>query len=117
MATHSSTLAWEIPWTEEPGGLQSMGRTESDTTEALSISREMGSSALFRSCFSRQHFLHSTRPAANASLLRRAARRDQACLPALSLRNQQGVSTGTWHIPVRYDDGRIWEFPRGLGWG
>ena len=25
MATHSSTLAWEIPWTEEPGRLQSMG--------------------------------------------------------------------------------------------
>ena len=25
MATHSSTLAWRIPWTEEPGGLQSMG--------------------------------------------------------------------------------------------
>ena len=25
MATHSSTLAWGIPWTEEPGGLQSMG--------------------------------------------------------------------------------------------
>ena len=25
MATHSSTLAWETPWTEEPGGLQSMG--------------------------------------------------------------------------------------------
>ena len=25
MATHSSTLAWNIPWTEEPGGLQSMG--------------------------------------------------------------------------------------------
>ena len=25
MATHSSTLAWEIPWTEEPGGLQTMG--------------------------------------------------------------------------------------------
>ena len=24
MATHSSTLAWQIPWTEEPGGLQSM---------------------------------------------------------------------------------------------
>ena len=24
MATHSSTLAWKIPWTEEPGGLQSM---------------------------------------------------------------------------------------------
>ena len=25
MATHSSTLAWKMPWTEEPGGLQSMG--------------------------------------------------------------------------------------------
>ena len=25
MATHSSALAWEIPWTEQPGGLQSMG--------------------------------------------------------------------------------------------
>ena len=25
MATHSSTLAWKLPWTEEPGGLQSMG--------------------------------------------------------------------------------------------
>ena len=25
MATHSSILAWEIPWTEEPGGLQSLG--------------------------------------------------------------------------------------------
>ena len=28
MATHSSTLAWKIPWTEEPGRLQSMGVTE-----------------------------------------------------------------------------------------
>ena len=32
MATHSSILAWEIPWTEEPGRLQSMGLQESDTT-------------------------------------------------------------------------------------
>ena len=30
MATHSSVPAWEIPWTEEPGGLQSMGSQESD---------------------------------------------------------------------------------------
>ena len=28
MAPHSSILAWEIPWTEEPGGLQSMGLTK-----------------------------------------------------------------------------------------
>ena len=33
MATHSSVLAWRIPGTGEPGGLSSMGRTESDTTE------------------------------------------------------------------------------------
>ena len=32
MATHSSILAWEIPWTEEPAGLQSMG-PETDVTE------------------------------------------------------------------------------------
>ena len=32
MAAHSSILAWEIPWTEEPGGLQSMGGKESDMT-------------------------------------------------------------------------------------
>ena len=33
MATHSSILAWRNPWTEEPGGLQSMGHKELDTTE------------------------------------------------------------------------------------
>ena len=33
MATHSSILAWEIPWTEEAGGLQSMGLQSQDTTE------------------------------------------------------------------------------------
>ena len=31
MAFHSSILAWEIPWTEEPGGLQSMGFQKSRT--------------------------------------------------------------------------------------
>ena len=35
MAPHSSTLAWKIPWTEEPGRLQSMGSLEWDTTERL----------------------------------------------------------------------------------
>ena len=34
MATHSTILAWRIPWTEEPGGLQSTkGHKESETTE------------------------------------------------------------------------------------
>ena len=33
MENHSSILIYKIPWTEEPGGLQSMGHRESDTTE------------------------------------------------------------------------------------
>ena len=39
MATHSSTLAWKIPWTEEPGGLQSMGslRVRQDWATSLSL--------------------------------------------------------------------------------
>ena len=35
MVTHSSLLAWRIPWTEEPGRLQSMGSQVLDTTERL----------------------------------------------------------------------------------
>ena len=35
MATHSSILAWKILWTEEPGGLLSIGLQESDTIEQL----------------------------------------------------------------------------------
>ena len=35
MAPQSSTSAWKIPWTEEPGRLQSMGSIEPDTTERL----------------------------------------------------------------------------------
>ena len=35
MATNSSTLAWKIPWMEEPGRLQSMGSQRVDTSEQL----------------------------------------------------------------------------------
>ena len=35
MATNFSILAWRIPWTEQAGGLQSMGSKESDTTKRL----------------------------------------------------------------------------------
>ena len=44
IATHSSILIWGIPWTEEPGGLQSMGSQKSQTTWQLSnvpISQKM----------------------------------------------------------------------------
>ena len=56
MAPHSSILAWKIPWAEEPGGLQSMGRWESDTTErlhfhfSLSLTGEGNGSPLQYSC-------------------------------------------------------------------
>ena len=40
MATHPSTLAWKIPWTEEPGGLQSMGsqRVRNDCSDLAHMS-------------------------------------------------------------------------------
>ena len=55
MATHSSTLAWKIPWTEKPGSLQSMGLTKSrtrlsDFTHSLTCERE----ALVAVMFSKQ---------------------------------------------------------------
>ena len=37
MAIHASILAWRIPWTEEPGMLQSMGLQELDTAERLTL--------------------------------------------------------------------------------
>ena len=39
MATHSSILDWRIPWTEEPGGLQSMESQKLDTNEQLTLSK------------------------------------------------------------------------------
>ena len=48
MATHSSILAWRIPWTEEPGGLQSMESQESDTTEVNQHTQIAGLAALIR---------------------------------------------------------------------
>ena len=56
MAPHSSTLAWKIPWIEEPGGPQSMGSLRVDMTERLhfhfSLSRigEGNGNSLQRSC-------------------------------------------------------------------
>ena len=41
MATHSSILAWKVPRTEEPGGLQSMDHKESDKTEQLNDNKNV----------------------------------------------------------------------------
>ena len=40
MATYSTILAWEIPWTEESGALQSMGRKRVDMTQQLNNNSE-----------------------------------------------------------------------------
>ena len=50
VATHSSILAWETPWTEEPGGLQSMGSQESDTTETAAAHSRDQNTPLSMSC-------------------------------------------------------------------
>ena len=42
MATHSSTLAWKIPWTEEHNGYSLWGRKEMDTTERLHFMHNRG---------------------------------------------------------------------------
>ena len=41
MATHSSILAWRIPWTEEPGRLQSLRVAESNMTEATKQQQQL----------------------------------------------------------------------------
>ena len=46
MATHSSILAWEIPWTEEPDGLQSWDHKESNMTDLLSTCTSLWTCAL-----------------------------------------------------------------------
>ena len=52
MAIHCSILAWRIPWIEEPGRLQSMGHTDSDMTEQLTLSFALCSSrcSVSKSC-------------------------------------------------------------------
>ena len=67
MATHSSTLAWRILWTEDPGGQQSMGCREWNTTEQLTLDLEAAQVALV-----------IKNPPANAG-----DRRNVGCIPGL----------------------------------
>ena len=41
-AAYSSVLTWRIPWTEEPGGLLSLGPPEADTTEGTTLKHTAG---------------------------------------------------------------------------
>ena len=56
MATHSSILAWNIPWTEDLGGLQSIGSTELDTTELIWHAWTVAHQAPLSMRFSRQEY-------------------------------------------------------------
>ena len=71
MATHSSILAWRIPWTEKPGGLQSMGSQKSDTTERLNNNSKLSQGMLltFRSSSSHStfHRYHTCMPSQSIS--------------------------------------------------
>ena len=50
MTTQSSILAWEIPWTEKPGGHSPLGHKESDTTEHTQHTQALAGE-IFTSCF------------------------------------------------------------------
>ena len=53
MTTHSSIVAWRIPWTEEPGGLQSMGMQELNMAEATEHMHNKSKSQItFQLCLS-----------------------------------------------------------------
>ena len=55
---HDCVLDWEIPWTEEPGGLQSMGSQQSDTTECMELTHK-GSSGRSQKTIYFKDFLHN----------------------------------------------------------
>ena len=58
MATHSSTLAWKIPRTEEPGGYSPWGCKELDTTQLLNPMIDLGELLCFGPCFLSRHIPH-----------------------------------------------------------
>ena len=102
MAPHSSTFAWKIPWTEKPGGLQSMGSLESNTTErlhfhfSLSCIGEGNGNPLQCSCLENpgdreawwaavsgvaQSQTRLKRLSSSSSTASRSSRRESVCLP------------------------------------
>ena len=62
MATHSSILAWETSWTEEPGGRQSWGCKELDTTKATGHEHERACFKIFLKYFLKTRKQRTTAP-------------------------------------------------------
>ena len=106
MATHSSVLAWRIPGTGEPGGLPSMGRTESDATEATQQQQQYQFSRSVVSDSLRPHKPQHARPPCPSPTPRVHLNSCALCwypiqpshlllspfLPTLNLSQHQGVS-------------------------
>ena len=96
MATHSSILAWRIPWTEEPGGPQST--EEPDTTEhstAAVLGRFPGCAG---SPLLRASFLRSWRAEIALDCGARASRRDGSSCGARALEHAGVCSCVTWAL-------------------
>ena len=69
MATHSSILAWEIPWTEEPGWLQSTGVLRAQGTDTLeTVEGSPGSCRVWRVYDSPEHPSHIVRVLGHAGV-------------------------------------------------
>ena len=112
MATHSSILAWTIPWTEEPGGLQFMEHIESDMT------KEMWQAPAHRYCPPRSFSCSYT-----ASFPGGSDRKESSCnagdpglIPGLGRSPGEGKATQSsilaWRIPWTEDPGRL----QSTGW-
>ena len=110
MAPHSSTLAWKLPWTEEPGALQSMGLL--DTTErlhfhfSLSCIGEGNGNPLQCSCLENPSVGGAwwaavygvTQSRTRLSDLAAAAERDRAGLESLDFRKAGLIAAGAWML-------------------
>ena len=59
MATHSSILAWRIPWTEEPGRLQSLGSQRVRHDRATNTHTHTHTYKFYWFCFSQKSIIHS----------------------------------------------------------
>ena len=103
MAPHSSTSAWKIPWTKEPGRLQSMGSLESDTTErthfhfSLSCIGEGNGNPLQCSC------LENPRDGGLWWAAVYGVAQSRTRLKRLSSSSSSSVITLVFHVPIRSD--------------
>ena len=104
MATHSSTLAWKIPWAEKPGGLQSMAHKESDVTERPST----GSDTL---TFPSSELQASVGKAKGRKRLRAPWR---SCLLKLKRRHPESSSVGNAVLGTSSE--AAWQAGKGMLW-